>query len=193
MGSNARRRTLLHRHLRRQRRFDRAQTHPAFYHLCKEKQMPSAFRIIGFARGKKRTSRGGMSCARRSTSFPAPSRGRKGLAGIFRQFVLLPGDITDAAAIKNWRAADLVRQRPVAENLLFYLPLASQFASRGANPSRRPVKQGRFCLATHRRRETVRPRPCLRHALNRELTRFAHEQQVCRIDHYSARKRCRTF
>ena len=26
---------------------------PAFYHLCKEKQMPSAFRIIGFARREK--------------------------------------------------------------------------------------------------------------------------------------------
>src|SRR5208283_2294435 len=26
---------------------------PAFYHLCKEKQMPSAFRIIGLARREK--------------------------------------------------------------------------------------------------------------------------------------------
>ena len=26
---------------------------PAFYHLCREKQMPSAFRIIGFARREK--------------------------------------------------------------------------------------------------------------------------------------------
>src|SRR6202142_4365293 len=26
---------------------------PALYHLCKEKQMPSAFRIIGFARREK--------------------------------------------------------------------------------------------------------------------------------------------
>jgi glucose-6-phosphate 1-dehydrogenase len=98
------------------------------------------------------------------------------------------GDLTDVAAYKKLetRLASF-GSAPLRENLLFYLAtLPSQFGQvieqmhnagllhhGGEHGWQRIVVEKPFGhdLASAR-------------ALNRELTRFAHEQQVCRIDHY---------
>ena len=89
--------------------------------------------------------------------------------------------------IRNWRKLlTSFGSGPLRENLLFYLATQpSQFGQVVEELHRAALlhKEGRR-LATHRRRETVRPRPRSAHALNNELTRYAYESQVCRIDHY---------
>jgi glucose-6-phosphate 1-dehydrogenase len=162
---------------------------PAFYHLCKEKQMPSAFRIIGFARREKTDESWRNELRAALDQF---SRTKPVDENVWREFAAnlsyCQGDLTDAAAYKKLgeRLASF-GSAPLRENLLLYLATSpSQFGQAieqmhnagllhhgGGHGWQRIVVEKPFGhdLASAR-------------ALNRELTRFAHEQQVCRIDHY---------
>ena len=89
---------------------------PAFYHLCKEKQMPSAFRIIGFARREKTDEswRNELRAALDQFSRTKPVDEK-----VWREFAAnlsyCQGDLTDAAAYKKLEdTAGLVRQRAAA-------------------------------------------------------------------------------
>jgi glucose-6-phosphate 1-dehydrogenase len=162
---------------------------PAFYHLCKDKQMPSAFRIIGFARREKTDEswRNELRAALDQFSRTKPVDEK-----VWREFAdnlsYCEGDLTDAAAYKKLetRLASF-GSAPLRENLLFYLATSpSQFGQ--------VIEQIHNAGLLHRGdghgwQRIVVEKPfghdlASAHALNRELTRFAHEQQVCRIDHY---------
>jgi glucose-6-phosphate 1-dehydrogenase len=162
---------------------------PALYHLCKEQQMPPAFRIIGFARREKTDAswRGELRSALDQFSRTKPVDDQ-----VWRDFsqhiFYSQGDLTAAAAYQalEKQLTDFGSE-PLRRNLLFYLATSpSQFGEvveqlhraglllkeEGAGWKRVVVeKPFGHDLESARR-------------LNRELTRFAHEQQIFRIDHY---------
>ena len=163
---------------------------PAFYHLCKEKQMPSAFRIVGFARREKTDEswRNELRAAldQFSRTKPVDEKVWREFRG---QFVLLPGRPDRRGGLqKAGGTAGLVRQRAVAGE--------SAVLSGDARPaslarsSSRCIDAGLLHRSDgHGWQRIVVEKPfghdlASARALNQELTRFAHEQQVCRIDHY---------
>jgi glucose-6-phosphate 1-dehydrogenase len=161
---------------------------PALYHLCKEKQMPSAFRIIGFARREKTDASWRSELRAALDQF---SRTKPVDEKVWKEFsaslFYCQGDLTDAAAYQKLEAQlTSFGSGPLRENLLFYLAIS-------------PSQFGEVVEQVHRAgllnkngsgwQRIVIEKPfghdlASAHALNRELTRFAHEQQVCRIDHY---------
>jgi glucose-6-phosphate 1-dehydrogenase len=161
---------------------------PAFYHLCKEKQMPPAFRIIGFARREKTDESWRTELRAALDRF---SRTQPVNETVWRKFAAnlsyCRGDLTDAAAYKKLEEM-LVSfgEAPLRENLLFYLAtLPSQFGEVIENVHRANLlhKGG----AGWQRLVVEKPfghNLASARALNAELTRFVLEQQVCRIDHY---------
>jgi glucose-6-phosphate 1-dehydrogenase len=162
---------------------------PAFYHLTKDKQMPPAFRIIGFARRDKTDE---SWRAELRTALDQFSRTKPVDEQVWKDFsaniFYCIGDLTDAAAYQKLeQKLTSFGSAPLRKNLLFYLATQpSQFGQvieqlhdakllqkDGADGWQRIVIEKPFGhdLASAR-------------ALNAELTRFAHESQVCRIDHY---------
>ena len=161
---------------------------PAFYHLCKDKQMPASFRVIGFARRDKTDESWRNELREELNQF---SRTQPVDDTVWQAFAknlfYCRGDLTDAAAYK--KLEELLTSfgsGPLRENLLFYL--ATQ-----------PSQFGQVIEQIHRAgllhkdgagwQRIVVEKPfghdlASAQTLNRELTRYAHEQQVCRIDHY---------
>jgi glucose-6-phosphate 1-dehydrogenase len=157
--------------------------------LFKEKQTPSAFRIIGFARREKSDD-----------SFRAELREALGKFSrtqpvhdeVWKAFAAnisyCEGDITDAAAYQTLaNKLTSFNNATLRKNLLFYLATSpSQFGT--------VVEQLHNARLLHRDggynwQRIVVEKPfghdaASAHALNNELTRFAHEQQIYRIDHY---------
>jgi len=162
---------------------------PALYHLFKDKQMPPDFRIVGFARREKTDAswRGELheALTQFSRSKPVDETVWSAFAAKVHYCV---GDISDAAAYQ--KLAGLIgsfSSAPLRQNLLFYLAtMPSQFGM--AAEYLHSVK------LLHRGGEQGWQRLVIEKpfghdlasasALNHELTRFAHEQQVFRIDHY---------
>jgi glucose-6-phosphate 1-dehydrogenase len=161
---------------------------PAFYHLCKEKQMPSAFRIIGFARREKTDESWRAELRAALDQF---SRTKPVDETVWKEFsanlFYCQGDVTDAAAYKRLEERlTSFGHGPLRENLLFYLAVSpSQFGEVVEQIHRAGLlnKEGsawqRIVVEKPFGHDLASAK-----ALNRELTRFAHEQQVCRIDHY---------
>jgi glucose-6-phosphate 1-dehydrogenase len=163
---------------------------PAFYHLCKEKQMPANFRIIGFARREKTDESWRAELREALDKF---SRTKPVDEQVWRAFAAnlhyCVGDLTDAAAyekleqkLRSFNAA------PLRQNLLFYLATQpSQFADvierlHGAKLLEHGENQGgwqRIVVEKPFGHDLTSAR-----VLNGELTRYADERQVCRIDHY---------
>ena len=161
---------------------------PAFYHLAKEKQMPSAYRIIGFARREKTDEswRGELRAALDEFSRTKPMDER-----VWREFsanlFYCQGDLTDAAAYQKLEERlTSFGSGPLRENLLFYLAVSpSQFGEaieqihRAGLLNREGTGWQRIVVEKPFGHDLASARE-----LNQELTRFANEQQVCRIDHY---------
>lgn len=162
---------------------------PALYHLCKEKQMPSAFRIIGVARREKTDAswRGELRSALDEFSRTKPVDEQ--VWQDFSQNVFYcQGDLGAAATYemleKKLASFD---NKPPRRNLLFYLATSpSQFGQvveqvhragllqkDGADGWQRVVVEKPFGHDLESARQ-----------LNQELSRYAREQQVFRIDHY---------
>jgi glucose-6-phosphate 1-dehydrogenase len=163
---------------------------PAFYHLCKEKLMPPAFRIIGFARREKTDDswRAELRLALEQFSRTKPVDDK-----LWNQFAAnlfyCTGDLTDAAAYKALEQKLAGFGNPKLRcNLLFYLATQpSQFGDVIEQLHTAGLLQPAECEEGWQR--IVIEKPFGRdlasaHALNGELTRYAREQQVCRIDHY---------
>ncbi len=161
---------------------------PAFYHLCREKQMPSAFRIIGFARREKTNESWRTELRAALDQF---SRTKPVDEKVWQEFsanlFYCQGDLTDAAAYKKLEEQlTSFGSGPLRENLLLYLAVSpSQFGEVAEQIHRAGLlnKEGsgwqRIVVEKPFGHDLASAR-----ALNRELTRFAHEQQICRIDHY---------
>ncbi len=163
---------------------------PALYHLFKDKQMPPAFRVIGFARREKtdeswraelRTALDQFSRTKPVddkvwANFPQnmfllhrrfDGRGGLSKAGtkikFLRQSAAAPKSfvLSGHPAEPVWRRHRAIAQREIA-------------AQRGTATAGKPS-------SSKNPSATISPP---RSALNNELTRFAHEQQIFRIDHY---------
>ena len=161
---------------------------PAFYHLAKDKQMPASFRIIGFARREKTDE---VWRQELRTALDQFSRTKPVDEKVWREFsknlFYCRGDLTDAAAYKKLEEMlTSFGSGPLRENLLFYLATQpSQFGQVVEELHRSALlhKEG----AGWQRIVVEKPFGhdlASAHALNNELTRYAHESQVCRIDHY---------
>ena len=161
---------------------------PALYHLFKEKQMPPRSGWWVLPAAKKPMPPGVRNCAPRSTSFPAPNRWMTSSGPAFAENVFYcQGDLNDDAAYQRLETqlTDF-GSGPLRENLLFYLAIS-------------PSQFGEVVEQVHRAGLLNRDGPAWQRIvvekpfghdlasaqeLNRELTRYAHESQVFRIDHY---------
>lgn len=164
---------------------------PALYHLFKDSQMPPDFRIIGFARREKSAESWREELR---TALDQFSRTRPVDTAVWEEFArriyYCQGDFGDAGAYT--RLAGLLEsfgQEPLKKRLLFYLATSpSQFAEVAEH------LHGVGLLHKEEQRAGAWERIVVEkpfgndlpsaQKLNGELTRFAHEQQVFRIDHY---------
>jgi len=161
---------------------------PALYHLCKENLLPPAFRIVGFARREKTDESWRTELRAALDQF---SRTKPVDEAVWKKFsanlFYCQGDLTDAAAYQKLEGIlTSFGQGPLRENLLFYLAISpSQFGE---------VAEQIFKARLLNKEGTAWQRIVVEkpfghdlasaQALNKELTRFAHESQVFRIDHY---------
>ena len=163
---------------------------PALYHLCREQRLPSAFRIIGFARREKTDDSWRAELREALERF---SRTKPIDEGVWKAFAAnisyCRGDITDALAYK--KLADQIAASgndASRRNFLFYLATSpSQFGQ--VVERLHQVGLLRKTDEEESGQRVVVEKPFghdlkSAHALNAELTRFAHERQIFRIDHY---------
>jgi glucose-6-phosphate 1-dehydrogenase len=161
---------------------------PALYQLFKEKQMPQTFRVIGFARRDKTDAgwRQELRAALDQFSRTKPVDD-KVWAAFAENIFYCVGDLTDNAAYeKLGKQLGSFGNPALRENILFYLAIS-------------PSQFGEVVEQVHRSQLLKRDGPgwqrivvekpfghdlASAHALNQELTRYAHETQVFRIDHY---------
>ena len=162
---------------------------PALYHLCKEKQMPEDFRIVGFARREKTDDSWRKELRGELDKY---SRTKPVDEGVWREFAqhvtYCEGDLTDPAAYARLgKQLSGFGKEPLRRNLLFYLAVSpSQFGE--------AVEQVHRAGLLHKDspdgwQRIVVEKPFghdleSARALNRELVRYAREQQIYRIDHY---------
>ena len=161
---------------------------PALYHLFKEKQMPPSFRVVGFARREKTDDSWRQELRAALDQF---SRTKPVEDAVWNEFAknifYCMGDMTDTAAYtKLEQLLTSFGQTALRENLLFYLATSpSQFGE--------VVEQLHSSQLLHKDgpgwQRVVVEKPFGHDlesamALNTELTRFARERQVFRIDHY---------
>ncbi|MDE3098529.1 MAG: glucose-6-phosphate dehydrogenase [Verrucomicrobiota bacterium] len=162
---------------------------PALYHLFKDQLMPPAFRIIGFARREKTDDSWRQELRAALEEFSRTKPVDEKVWGDFAaNLSYCRGDLTDAAAYDALeKKLSGFQSQPLRRNLLFYLATQpSQFGvvieklhdshllSHDGHPGwQRLVVEKPF---GHDLQSA--------HSLNGELTRFAQERQVFRIDHY---------
>jgi len=163
---------------------------PALFHLCAEKQLPDPFRIVGFARRPKTSDVWRAELREALQKFSRPGEFDAAKCDTFAAKVsYCTGEFGDAAAYQRLRAQlDGFGNEQLRHNLIFYLATSpSQFAevaehlhdagllgrSEGGRDGPRLVVEKPFGhdLASAQQ-------------LNHELTRFACEKQIYRIDHY---------
>lgn len=162
---------------------------PAFYHLCRDKQMPPEFRLIGFARREKTDALWRAELRQALDQFSRTKPVDEAVWQDFSEHIsYCQGDLADPAAYdKLARQTAAAGSAPLRRNLLFYLAtMPSQFAQ--------VVEQVHRAGLLHKEggdgwQRVVVEKPFGRDLasavqLNGELTRYAGEQQVFRIDHY---------
>jgi glucose-6-phosphate 1-dehydrogenase len=163
---------------------------PALYHLFAEKQLPSPVRIIGFARREKSHEAWREELKVALASFSRSKRVDSALWDSFAaNLFYCQGEFSDAAAYQ--KLSDQLTafgNEQLKSNLVFYLSTSpSQFAEIVEHLSRAKLLR-RDEPGTGWQRVVVE-KPfghdlASAQKLNSELTRFAHEKQIYRIDHY---------
>jgi glucose-6-phosphate 1-dehydrogenase len=161
---------------------------PALYHLFKEQQLPSSFRVVGFARREKTDAswRQELRAALDQFSRTKPVD-EKVWSAFAENLFYCRGDLTEDAAYQKLEAQLTgFGSGPLRENLLFYLAISpSQFGEvieqvhRAGLLNREGAAWQRLVVEKPFGRDLASAQE-----LNRELTRYAHESQVFRIDHY---------
>lgn len=164
---------------------------PALYHLYCEKQMPDSFRVVGVARREKSDDswrdelKDGLEEFSRTKSADSENWNR-----FAANLHYCRGDITDPETyVQLGKVLEGFEEEPVRRNLLYYLAVSpTQFAGvaeqlHAANLLQRQESGGQFW------QRIVVEKPfgqdlASAHKLNAELTRFADESQIFRIDHY---------
>jgi glucose-6-phosphate 1-dehydrogenase len=162
---------------------------PALYHLCKDKLMPPAFRVIGFARREKTDElwRDELHTALKQFSRTKPVDEKLWKEFSANLFYCI-GDITDPVAYaKLEKKLNSFKDPKLQQNLLFYLATQpSQFGEIVEQLHKVKLIQkdnGEGWQRLVIEKPFGHDLPSAK-ALNAELTRYAHEQQVYRIDHY---------
>ena len=163
---------------------------PALYHLFVEKQLPGPFRIIGFARREKTNDSWRDELKAALLQF---SRSKKVDDAVWAEFAAnlsyCQGDLEDPQAYS--RLSQMISDFPdprLQRNLLFYLSISpTQFADVVSHLSQ--AKLLSRTTQTDAWRRVVVEKPfgqdlASAQRLNGELTQFAHEKQIYRIDHY---------
>ena len=162
---------------------------PALYQLFRARQLPDEFRIVGFARREKsEASWRAEACEAVELFSRTGTAACEDDAGFAERLHYCRGDIDDPAAYAS--LAEMIRGFATPElrqNLIFYLATSpSQFGTVAARLHEAGLLQRDPEVGWNR---LVVEKPfghdlASASALNHELTRFAHEQQVFRIDHY---------
>jgi glucose-6-phosphate 1-dehydrogenase len=164
---------------------------PALYHLFKDNQLPPAFRIVGFARREKTDESFRAELREAIGKF---SRTKPVDDAVWNKFaehiVYCMGDLTDLAAYQKLEQRLSSFGLPdLRKNILFYLAISpSQFGDAVENLEKTKLLKPPGPIGEGWQRIVVE-KPfghdlASAHALNSELTRYAHESQVFRIDHY---------
>src|SRR5438128_3646205 len=163
---------------------------PAFYHLFREKQLPTPFRIIGFARREKTDEAWRQELRAALEQF---SRTKPIDDAVWVEFATnvsyCQGDISDPSAYKKLadRLASFSNDK-LRRNLLFYLATSpSQFGEVVEHLHQTGLLRKEVASEPDQRVVVEKPFGhdlASAHKLNAELTRFAHEKQIFRIDHY---------
>jgi glucose-6-phosphate 1-dehydrogenase len=162
---------------------------PALYHLHKEKQMPPDFRIIGFARREKTDSSWREELRQALDQFSRTKPVDEKVWQDFAQHIsYCQGDITEVDAYaKLEKLLSSFGNQSLRNNVLFYLATSpSQFGEAVEQLHRAKLLHKNGDLGWQR---IVVEKPFghdldSARRLNTELTRYAQEQQVFRIDHY---------
>jgi glucose-6-phosphate 1-dehydrogenase len=162
---------------------------PALYHLFKEKMMPPSFRVVGFARREKTDDSWRQELREALNQF---SRTKPVDDKVWNEFAknifYCLGDMTDDSAYsKLEQLLTSFGQSSLRENLLFYLatmpsqfgPVVEQLHRAGLLHKDGPAGWQRIVVEKPFGHDLESA-----HTLNNELTRFAQERQVFRIDHY---------
>jgi glucose-6-phosphate 1-dehydrogenase len=161
---------------------------PAFYHLFKEQQMPPTFRVVGFARREKNDASWRQELRTALDQFSRTKPVDEKVWQAFAENIFYcQGDLTDDAAYKKLETQLTgFGSGPLRENLLFYLAISPSQFDEVVEKIHRCGLLNKDGAAWQR---IVVEKPfghdlVSAQALNRELTRYAHEAQVFRIDHY---------
>ncbi len=162
---------------------------PALYHLDKDKEVPATFQVIGVARREKTDDSWRQELR---TALDQFSRTKPVDDKVWSEFAkrifYCQGDISETSTYtKLARMIESFSDGPYKQNLLFYLAISpSQFAEAtkqlaDAKLLTKDAPQGWQRIVVekpfgHDLESAIE--------LNRELTRYAHERQIFRIDHY---------
>jgi glucose-6-phosphate 1-dehydrogenase len=163
---------------------------PAFYHLFVEKQLPEPFRIVGFARREKSDASWRDELKEGLEKF---SRTKKTDPEQWKAFAehlfYCQGEFSDASAYQKLeQLLSSFGNEALRRNVLFYLSTSpSQFAEVVEH-----IHNAKLLLRNDSGpfwQRIVVEKPfghdlATAQKLNLELTRFAHEKQIYRIDHY---------
>jgi glucose-6-phosphate 1-dehydrogenase len=162
---------------------------PALYHLFKEKQMPPDFRVIGFARREKTDEAWRTELRQALDQFSRTKPVDNAVWDEFAKKVFYCiGEFTDPAAyVKLEKQLSSFGSEQLRNNLLVYLAISpSQFAEvvehlNTAGLIRKGGDKGwqRIVVEKPFGHDLASARE-----LNTDLTRYVHEKQVFRIDHY---------
>ena len=163
---------------------------PALYHLFTEKQLPNPVRIIGFARREKSHEAWREELKAGLEAFSRTKRVDPAIWDAFAANVFYcQGEFSEAKAYERLgEQLAAFGQEELKNNLVFYLSTSpSQFAE---------VVEHLSCAKLLKRdgsgqgwQRVVVEKPfghdlASAQKLNSDLTRFAHEKQIFRIDHY---------
>lgn len=163
---------------------------PALYHLHVGGRLPEPMRIVGFARREKTDAAWREELREGVEKF---SRTRRVDAAQWETFAArltyCQGDLNDAASYTRLTAhLDGFGVAELRHNLLCYLAISpSQFAEVAENLSRAGLLERDGASDGWQRVVVEKPFGhdlASAQQLNHELTRFAHEKQIFRIDHY---------
>ena len=165
---------------------------PALYHLCKEKQMPPDYRIVGFARREKSDESWREELRQALAQFSRTKPVDEAVWKEFAQHIYYwQGDLTEAAAYQGLEGKlRSFGSEALRRNLLFYLATSpSQFGEAVEQLHAAGLLEKTENNNGKGWQRIVVEKPFghdleSAHQLNRELTRFAGEMQVFRIDHY---------
>jgi len=162
---------------------------PALYHLFRDRQMPAGFRVVGLARREKTDESWRAELREALGRF---SRSQPVDEDVWRAFAAnvfyCPGNLTEPSSyVRLESRLEAVSPPELRQNRLFYFAIPpSQFRAAAEQLHRAGllVREGdpgwqRIVVEKPFGHDLASAQ-----ALNGDLTQFAHEQQIFRIDHY---------